>query len=266
MGRKLRLRSVDNVIGEIELLKRRFGVNEIRFEDDGLTDNAEWAKELFRKIASGKFGIRFCVRNGIRADTVDKEMLLLMKRAGFRTVVFSPESGSQSTLDNIIQKKVKLETIEASIIMAKEVGLSVHCFLVIGFPEETKEDIAKTIEYGYKLRRLGVSSIWVSCATPYPGTRLFDECVKKRIIDKRNIDFRQLSTLDSVIYNDSFSAEEVKRIRINATRVFYKQPKAWHDIMSACKCLCTNPKLLVEKMKHKIIFVIKRYIWHVRCS
>ena len=268
MGRKLRLRSVDNIIGEIELLKRRFDVNEIRFEDDGLTDNMEWAKELFRKIASGNFGMRFCVRNGIRADTVDKEMLLLMKKAGFETVVFSPESGSQRTLDNIIQKRVKLETIESSIIMAKETGLSVHCFLIIGFPEETKEDIAKTIKYGYKLQKLGVDSIWVSCATPYPKTRLFEECVRKRIIDKNNIDFRRLSTLDPVIYNDSFSAEEVKKIRVDAMRVFYKQPKAaalTQNIISACKCLCTNPKLVIEKIKHKAIFMIKKYIWRIDC-
>jgi magnesium-protoporphyrin IX monomethyl ester (oxidative) cyclase len=119
MGKALRLRSIDNIISEIELIKERFNVNEIRFEDDGLTNNISWSKQLFSKIISKDFGITFKVRNGMRADTADEELLMLMKTAGFKEVIFSPESGSQKTLDNIIKKGLRLEKVEQAIVLAK---------------------------------------------------------------------------------------------------------------------------------------------------
>jgi radical SAM superfamily enzyme YgiQ (UPF0313 family) len=216
MGNRLRLRSTAEIISEIELLKKRLNINEIKFEDDGITDNVKWAKELFRGILEKKLRMKFCVRNGIRADTIDEELLTLMKKAGFDEVVFAPESGSQKTLDHIIKKGFKLEKVESAIAMAKAAGFETRCFLVIGFPTETREDIDITIEYGRKLKRLGCDSFWISCATPYPGTRLYDECLEKGIISKGKMDFRKLSTLDSVIQTEHFSPEELKAIRNNA--------------------------------------------------
>lgn len=261
MGRALRLRSVDNVVTEIELLKQRFNINEIGFEDDGITDNTKWAKQLFREIAGRNFGITFKVRNGIRADAIDEELLILMKTAGFKEVVFAPESGSQKTLDNIIQKGLKLEEVEQSIILAKKIGFAVKCFLIIGFPEETKEDIANTIRYGYKLKELGVDAIWVSCAAPYPGTRLFDECLEKGIIDKKTLDLQQLSTLDSVIHNNYFSAEELKIIRNNAMRDFnpvpvFKLKNLCKKIIKAATYLVVNPKYLFQSIAN---IVMRKY-------
>ena len=205
MGKKVRLRSIDNVIYEIEFLKKRFGINNLYFEDDNMTHNIEWAKQLFREIIKRDLGITFHVRNGIRVDAVDNELFLLMKKSGFKEVTFSPESGSQKTLDEIIKKKLKLERVEEAIIMAKKAGLKVRNFLIIGFPQETKEDIFRTVEYAHKLRKMGGDSLWVSCATPYPGTSLFKECVKMGIINKDNLDFNRLSTLDSIISNESIS-------------------------------------------------------------
>ena len=260
MGRTLRLRSIDNIISEIELMKQRFNINEIRFEDDGLTDNISWSKQLFNKIISKNFGITFKVRNGIRADTIDEELLMLMKKAGFKEVIFAPESGSQKTLDNIIKKGLKLEKVEQAIVLAKNIGLSVGCFLIIGFPEETKKDIEITIRYAYKLKQLGCDLFWISCATPYPGTRLFEECVEKGIINKKNLDLRKLSTLDSVIHNKYFSAKKLKKIRIGAMRNLNPKPKSTNlirKIIKAIRYLFTNPKYLIWRL---IICKIKRHI------
>ncbi|HXV41538.1 MAG TPA: radical SAM protein, partial [Anaerolineae bacterium] len=79
MGRRIRRRSIDNIIVELQHWKRLYKIQEVYFEDDNLTANKKWAKELFRQITKCNLGIRFYARNGIRADTVDKEMLLLMK-------------------------------------------------------------------------------------------------------------------------------------------------------------------------------------------
>jgi len=218
MGRKVRYRSVDNVLNEIIFLKYEFDVQQIFFEDDNLTFNMKWAKELFNGIIQEDLRLEIYLRNGIRADKVDLELLTLMKKAGTRKVWFAPESGSQETLNKIIKKKMKLGDCEKAVRMAKNVGLAVGGFLVIGFPEETIEDIKQTVQYGHKLNKLGCDSIWISCAVPYPGTELFDNCINRDIISNEKIDYQSMSTMDSIIYNEYFSSDEVKRIRDQAMR------------------------------------------------
>ena len=223
MGRKIRYRSVENVLNEIAFLKQEFDVKEVFFEDDNLTFNMNRAKELFNRIIQEDFGLEINFRNGIRADRVDSELLKLMKRAGVRRVRFAPESGSQETLDRIIKKNMKLEDCEKAIRMAKDAGIEVTGLLVIGFPEETMQDIMQTIQYGHKLKKLGCDSVWVGCATPYPGTELLANCIKRGIIDEKKIDYQSLTYMDSVIHNEWFTSEEVKTIRDQAVHEFNRR-------------------------------------------
>jgi radical SAM superfamily enzyme YgiQ (UPF0313 family) len=249
MGRKVRYRSVDNVLNELILLKREFDVQQIFFEDDNLTFNMKWAKELFNGIIQEDLGLEIYLRNGIRADKVDLELLTLMKKAGARRVWFSPESGSQETLHNIIKKKMKLEDCEKAVRMARNVGLAVTCFLIIGFPEETIEDIKQTVQYGHKLKKLGCDSIWISCAVPYPGTKLFDNCINRGIISYGEIDYQSMYTMDSIIYNEYFSSDELKEIRDQAMSELNR--RNFKDILKVMQrgvvLLSSSPSLFIKK-------------------
>lgn len=223
MGRKIRYRSVENVLNEVAFLKQEFNVEQLYFEDDNFTFNINRAKEILGGIIQKDFGVEIIFRNGIRADRVDPELLKLMKRAGVKDVRFSPESGSQETLDRIIKKNLKLEDCEKAVRMAKDAGIKVTCFLVIGFPEETMQDIMQTVQYGHKLKKLGADFIWVSCATPYPGTELLVNCIKKGILDEESLDYQSLTYMDAVIHNEWFTSEEVKSIRDQAVRDFSRR-------------------------------------------
>ncbi len=255
MGFKLRLRSVDNIIIEIEELKKRFNLDEIWFEDDNLTGDIKRAKDLFRNIIDRDLGITFYARNGLRPDNLDNEMLTLMKKAGFKEIALAPESASQRTLDEIINKRLQLEDLERVIIMAKDTGLKTNCFLVIGFPEENLDDVKRTVEYGSKLRKLGSSLIFISCATPYPGTRLFSECIEKGIIDPEDFDFRKLSTFDSVIHNDFFSAADLAVMRSKAENKLNKFEKTRQNIFKI-KYFFTEPIWFIKKAFYKIKLTI----------
>jgi radical SAM superfamily enzyme YgiQ (UPF0313 family) len=122
--------------------------------------------------------------------------------------------------------------------------------LIIGFPEETKKDIKTTIRYAHKLKQLGSDLFWICCATPYPGTRLFEECIEKGIINKKNLDLRQLSTSDSAIHNKYFSAKELKKIRIKAMRGLNPKPGSSlsRKFIKAIIYLFTNPKYLIWRV------------------
>lgn len=259
MGYRLRLRSVDNIIGEIEQIKSKFNIEEIFFEDDNLTGDLGRAKGLFREICRRDFKITFHCRNGIRADCVDEELFKLMKEAGFKSVWFAPESGSQYILDTVIKKNLRLEEVERAIVLAKQAGLIVGCFLVIGFPEETKEDIYRTIAYGHKLRKLGCNFIGIHCATPYPGTALFDQCISLGILKKGHINFEQLSSTSAVIHNNYFTAEELRQIRNKAEVDLNPYLDSWHSLFLALskmfRYLFFDPvylfKKIILKLKHK---------------
>lgn len=212
MGRNHRRRSIENILYEIKILVNKYGVKEIFFEDDNVTVNLDWAKQLFEKISQQPYKIELGFRNGIRADRVDKELLVLMHRAGCARVCFAPESGSQPVLNSIIDKSIRLEDVENSVIMARYAGLNVTCFFVIGIPGETKQDIQKTVQYADKLRKLGCDAVDINCFVPYPGTRLYRHCLEKGIIND-NLDWSKLHTHESIINTEEFSARDIMMIQ-----------------------------------------------------
>jgi magnesium-protoporphyrin IX monomethyl ester (oxidative) cyclase len=225
MGHKIRRRSVENVIAEIRHWHRLYKIQEIYFEDDNLTANRAWAKELFRRIAENNFGIRFYARNGIRADSIDRELLVLMKAAGYKDFYIAPESGSQETLDKIIGKKMKLEDCTRAVKLAREVGIQANAFFVLGFPQETLQDIQATISYARHLKKLGCESFWFSLAAPYPGTRLFEKCREQGHLVP-DFDYRKLRVAKSVIIHPDYSLAQLEFIRESAMAELGQHPQS----------------------------------------
>lgn len=251
MGRRIRKRGIDNIISEIEHWKKVYGIQEVYFEDDNLTFNRRWAKELFRRMAARHFHIRFFARNGIRADSIDTELLNLMKAAGFQDIVIAPESGSQRTLDVIIGKKMKLEDCTKAVQLAHQVRLGIGLFFVIGFPEETWEDISVTIDYARYLKKLGSYGPWISLASPYPGTRFFADCQARNLIVK-DFDFRRCRTEDYQILNSHYSADELKAFRNKAMAELATPRSLSNSIRNGIDLLLNDPSFFFAKLRYKL--------------
>lgn len=251
MGRKIRKRSVDNVIAEIKHWKKLYNIQEIYFEDDNLTTSKQWAKELFRKIAACDFRIRLYARNGIRADSIDVELLELMKAAGFQDIVIAPESGSQRTLDVIIGKRMKLEDCTTAVKLARQVHLGIGLFFVVGFPEETWEDIFATVEYARYLKQLGATGPWISLASPYPGTRFFDDCVARNLI-LSEFDYRRCRTEDYQLVNSHYSADELKAYRSKVMLELAPPPTILSKIRNGIDLLLHDRSFFFVKLRYKL--------------
>lgn len=248
MGSKVRYKSLDKVINEIEYLKYELGVEELLIEDDNMTNDMVWAKNFFRAILEKKLKFKIHFRNGVRADKVDLELLKLMRKAGVLKIAFAPESGSQSTLDNIIHKHMKLEDVEKAVKLAIKANIYVKCFMVVGFPEETLQDVQQTFDYARKLKKMGVDHIWISCAVPYPGTKLFDYCIEKGIIPKDNINYQDLTTMESVIYNEHFTAEEIKDRRDEVMKIVNTGRGG-----QLKELVLSNPQVFLQKLKFIVL-------------
>lgn len=203
---KLRVRPVDSVIKEMKILVDEYDIQEIQILDDNMTGIKKRAKELFQIM--GELGIVWSAPNGVRIDTIDREMLELMKKSGCYRITYAIESGDQDTLDRLIKKPLRLERIEPIIKMTKRAGIGVHTYWIIGFPGETREQIWKTYNYAKSLR---TESSSISLAMPLIGTELLEMCRRQGLL-RDDFDQTVTSCRHAEIKNERISREELEKL------------------------------------------------------
>ena len=169
-----RTRDPIDVVDEIEYLVKEYGVKEI-MDDSGSfpvgTFMEKFCEEMIRRGLNKKVRIDCNMRFG-RLGPADYR---LMKKAGFRLVLFGVESANQITLDRFV-KALKVEDIEKGAKWASEAGLDVHLTFMFGHAWEGREEIANTVELARRMLAKGyASTLQCTLTIPYPGTPLFNE-------------------------------------------------------------------------------------------
>lgn len=168
--RKVRYRSMKNIIAEIEELKNKYDLRYIGFNDDSFTISRDFTLKFCAELIRRKIDIDW--HCSTRIDLMTEEILTKMKKAGCIKVNIGVESGSDETLKRIkkgITKRQIIEGFEA----AKKVGIFAGAYIMFGFPWETEKDMYDTVDFATSLEP---SEVIFSIATPYPGTELFDVC------------------------------------------------------------------------------------------
>lgn len=207
-GNKYRVRSVENVLQEMRMLKDRYNIQELMFEDDNVTANTKRAKELFSRMAKEKLNFVWDTPNGVGAWGMDEEMIDLIKGSGCIKLNFPVESGSQEVLNTVVRKPLNLKKVQALIKYCRKIKLDYGMFLVIGLPGETKADIWQTFKFAASCK---VFKPHFSIATPYPGTLLFEQC-KNEGLFSREFSFDDLFIRSYMIETKEWKAADLKRI------------------------------------------------------
>jgi len=170
-GGGIRFRSPDNVLDEIELLVKRYGVREIHFEDDNLTLRRTHVTAICEGILSRGLDISWAAPNGVRVDTLDHPLLQLMKRSGCSLLAFGVESGSPEILAGV-GKGTSLEAISRAIDLTADVGIDTQGFFIFGLPGETEATIEQTLRFACDSRLDRAQFLLLDVL---PGSRLFGE-------------------------------------------------------------------------------------------
>lgn len=207
-GNKYRVRSVNNVLLEMKMLKEKYNIQELMFEDDNVTANATRAKELFSRMVKESFNFVWDTPNGVGVWGMDEEMVDLIKKSGCIKLNFPVESGSQRVLDTVIKKPLKLEKVKRLIKYCQKVKLDYGMFLIIGLPGETKEDIWQTFKFAASCK---VFKPHFSVATPYPGTVLFEQC-KNDGLFSREFSLDDLFIRSYLIKTKEWEGSDLKKI------------------------------------------------------
>jgi len=224
-GRTFRHHSVERIIQEIESLMRDYNVSEFNVEADTLTADRDFILSLCREIVEKGLSkkIRWTCAN--RMDTVDEELLKIMKQAGCWQISYGVESGVQRLLD-LINKREKLEDMEKVFALTKKIGITIRGFFMLGLPTETYQESLQTIKFAKKL-----DPLWAqfTITVPYPGTPMFNDLKEKGEIRSFNWDHYNTWggwTEKEVAYlPQGRSLEELKATQKKAVTFFYLRPK-----------------------------------------
>jgi len=173
-GRRVRRRSVENIIQELRILQERYRFQSFMFHDDCLTEDREWVMTFCRAYVDAGFTQPFFCQS--RADIIVKneDMVALMAKAGLRGYLIGFESGSDRVLRFIRKGTKRAQNIEAARICRKY-GISIWANYMLGLPTETKEEVLETISM---LKEIDPDYYSPAFYTPHPGSDLYTYCVE----------------------------------------------------------------------------------------
>jgi anaerobic magnesium-protoporphyrin IX monomethyl ester cyclase len=218
VGKMWRGRSPENVVDELEQLVNTYHIKQIDFNDDNMTLDKKRMETICDLIVKRGLDIEWYTPNGVRADTLDENLLRKMRESGCKKLRIAPESGVQRVVDRIIKKNLDLKKVEKAVVLCKKVGIKIGCFFVIGLIGETKEDIEETINYAYKLRGLGADSFIFSIATPHYGTELYEQAKRGGFLRTCFSD-EALSAAEPLIETSEFTADDLLKLCAEANLV-----------------------------------------------
>lgn len=217
-GRKYRMRSVKNVVDEMEFLKKRYSVKAIDFRDPIFTLDRQRTADLCNEIIKRELGLVWSCET--RTDCLDKELLVLMKRAGLHHINIGVESFSEDVLKNSKRLPIAAKKQEEIISFCHKNKITVAAFYIIGMENDTENIVRQTIDYAKKLNTL-VAQFTIS--TPFPGTMFFEQMKKEGRIE--SFDWKDYDTYNPVFRHKFLSPEDMLKLKEQAFVGYYFRPK-----------------------------------------
>ncbi|PIU17959.1 MAG: hypothetical protein COT18_11490 [Elusimicrobia bacterium CG08_land_8_20_14_0_20_59_10] len=174
-GKKTRLRSVESVMREIELLVEKYRIGEIEIIDDIFNIDLPRAEKICDEIIRRGIKIKLSFPNGLRVDTMDEELLLKLKKAGLHLLAYAIESGSPA-VQKRMGKHLNLEKAARMARFTNEQGIFFGGFFMLGFPGETREELQATLRFSREVPFHQANFFFV---TPRPNTVLYEMAAKQ---------------------------------------------------------------------------------------
>jgi len=173
-GRKVYFKPLHSFLRELDTIADRFEPSKFLIWDENFTVNNNRLREFCRLY---KLNIPWSCDS--RVSSLNEDKIKMMKEAGCYQINLGVESGCQRTLD-YLGKGLKLDAIKATFDLLNKYDIKSKVYMLMGFPEETEADIMESIEF---VKANKPDYVTLSLFTPYRNTSLYDECIKKGIID-----------------------------------------------------------------------------------
>ncbi|MCL4235612.1 MAG: radical SAM protein, partial [Deltaproteobacteria bacterium] len=229
-GHRLRRRSAEHVIEEMRRLKAEYGVTMVSIVDDNFTMHPAHAREVLTMLIESGLGLAWRAPNGIRLDTLDRELVELMERSGCKELYLGVESGSPRVLDDM-KRRVTVETYREKVaLLARYSRIRLLGFFMLGYPTETEADAKMTVDLACELPLHRAAFFFF---TPHPGTEIYDEMRGRGEIGDDIWDslFYDKPTLGS----RHIPLRRLRAIQRHAYVLFYARPRIVRHLMSLAR-------------------------------
>ena len=223
--RKWRARNPVCVVNEMEELKEVYGVTDFHFEDENMSANKKWIMEFCDELINRKLDVGWQLSNGVRAETLNPEVLLKMKASGLTNLGVAPESGSRRVRTEVIHKQLNLDAVRNAVVNASKIGITITSYFIIGFPDETKAEINETIRFARELARLGLDECSINTFQLVPGCELFNKMKNNGRIKADEQFFTNLGQMGDLsgvkTWSDTLNEAQLTRLKAKAYFNFY---------------------------------------------
>lgn len=222
-GTEFRCLSPERIVEEMFVLRDVYKAKEISFWDDSFTTDRNIVLSVCELLLQKKLGIPWSCE--ARIDTVDEEMLRIMKRAGCEFIAYGIESGSDRVLRSI-NKRIDTKTIVEVIRKTQAVGIPIRGYFILGLVGELKEEMHRTIQFAASLK---IDIATFTLLVPSPGSADYVRAqrdggdfdpnfFRKKIVPEFNF-------LEEPVYcPQGLSPGKLLEIHRSAYRKFYCQP------------------------------------------
>jgi radical SAM superfamily enzyme YgiQ (UPF0313 family) len=219
---KVRYRSPENVVDEIEFCFQKYGAKFFIFTDDTFTLNEERVKEICRQVLKRELRIKWNCET--RASLINEGLLRTMKKAGCVEIFFGVESGSERVRNEIINKKISNADLYRAFEICRKLGITTNAFLMAGFPTETKKELQETADFVFKAKP---DIIGIHLTVILPGSEIFDLAVRQKKIKKDFwSQYAQGKIKDQPVYvPEGLTLTDLEDFQKSLYRKFYFRPK-----------------------------------------
>ena len=218
-GQRYNVRTPENVVAEIEILKEQYHPDHFEFADDIFGLKPGWIEQFAQLVVEKQVRTPFkCL---MRADLVNERVADALARAGCQIVWMGAESGSQKILD-AMDKGTRVEQIQAAAECLHQAGVQVAFFLQYGYRGEDRHDIEQTLQM---VRDGKPDNIGISVSYPLPGTKFYER-VQAELGEKQNwVDSDDLALLYRGTYSSGFY-----RVLYGVTHHEFRMRRAWREL------------------------------------
>ena len=241
LGKVFRKRSAQNVVDEMEECLN-LGIKEIFIYDDTFTVDKQRTIDICNEIIKRKLKFSWDIR--ARVDTVNEEILKLLKKAGCERIHYGVEGGTEKIL-KVLNKGITLEKALEIFSLTKKMGIETLAYFMIGSPTETTEDVLETIRFA---KKLNPDFVQITLLTPFPATRIYKLALEQKVFKNDHwLEFAKnpQPEFKTKYWTKNFSNEELQNLLNYAYKQFYVRPGYILKRLISIK----SPSELIRKIK-----------------
>ena len=214
-----RVMKPEHLADEIGLLIECYGVKSV-FDDTGCFPAGEWLRRFANLMIERGYNKKVQFSCNMRFGALTRDDYRLMKKAGFRMLLFGVESGSQTTLDRL-NKGTTIEGIISECRVPREEGLEPHITIMVGYPWETRQDALSTLNVAKTLMQKGWAvTLQSTVVIPYPGSKLYAEALKNGWFRVDPEDYERFDMKEPVMSTPDMTPEEVMKLCDEIYKIF----------------------------------------------